>query len=66
MANAGAQFIMATHSPILLGIPNAEIISFDDGNIQQCQYEDTQSYQVMEMFINQRERMIERLLTEDF
>ncbi|MDK2962440.1 MAG: hypothetical protein PWP20_1566, partial [Eubacteriaceae bacterium] len=36
------------------------------GNIQQCQYEDTQSYQVMEMFINQRERMIERLLTEDF
>ncbi|WKY43914.1 AAA family ATPase [Eubacteriaceae bacterium ES2] len=66
MAKVGAQFIMATHSPILLGIPNAEIISFDDGNIQKCQYEDTQSYQVMEMFINQRERMIDRLLTEDF
>ena len=58
MAAAGSQFIIATHSPILLGIPDAEILSFDDGSVTVCEYEDTESYQVMEMFINNRERLI--------
>ncbi|MBO6209701.1 MAG: AAA family ATPase, partial [Schwartzia sp.] len=30
-ANKGAQFIIVTHSPILLGLPDAEILTFDDG-----------------------------------
>lgn len=58
----GAQFIIATHSPILLGIPEAEIFCFDDGRIHTCSYEDTDSYQVTEMFINHRERLLRRLL----
>ena len=58
----GAQFIIATHSPILLGIPGAEIFCFDDGRIHTCSYEDTDSYQVTEMFINHRERLMRRLL----
>lgn len=64
MAEAGAQFIIASHSPILLGIPDAEILSFDEGEIHPCGYEDTESYQVMEMFINNREILMERLLRE--
>ena len=64
MASKGAQFIIASHSPILLGIPDADIISFDEGMIHQCKYEDTESYQVMEMFINHRERIINNLLRE--
>ncbi|MCD7737971.1 MAG: AAA family ATPase [Lachnospiraceae bacterium] len=59
-----SQFIIATHSPILLGIPDAEILSFDDGQIHPCSYEDTDSYQVTEMFINNREQLLRRLLTE--
>ncbi len=61
-ANDMSQFIIVTHSPILLGIPNAEILSFDDGEIHQCTYEETDSYQVVEMFIKNREQVLKRLL----
>lgn len=61
-AKQGSQFIIVTHSPILLGIPDAEILSFDSGLVHRCEYEETDSYQVTEMFINNRERLLERLL----
>ena len=61
-ARDGAQFIIATHSPILLGIPNAEIFSFDNGKIHTCRYEETESYKVTELFINNRKRLLENLL----
>ena len=64
-ANEGAQFIIATHSPILLGIPNADIFCFDDGSIHACSYEETESYRVTEMFINNRERLLNGLLAAD-
>ncbi|MBQ9990970.1 MAG: AAA family ATPase [Lachnospiraceae bacterium] len=63
-AGQGSQFIIVTHSPILLGIPNAQIISFDDGAVHPCEYEDTESYKVTEMFINHREILLKRLLSE--
>ena len=64
LSRQGAQFIIASHSPILLGIPDAQILSFDDGVIHECEYEDTDSYQVTEMFINNREYFLGRLLDE--
>ena len=64
-AQNGSQFIMATHSPILLGIPDAEILCFDGGEIHPVSYEDTDSYRVTEMFINDRRRLLERLLSEE-
>ncbi len=64
-AQGGAQFLIATHSPILLGLPGAEILSFDGGRIHPCRYEDTGSYQVTEMFVNHREQLLRRLLEED-
>lgn len=63
-AKEGAQFFIVTHSPILLGIPNAEILSFDNGSIHTCSYEETESYQVTEMFINNRDALLNRLLEE--
>jgi len=62
--NDGSQFIIASHSPILLGIPNAEIISFDYGQIHSCAYEETESYQVTKMFIENKEAMLNKLLRE--
>ena len=64
-ASEGAQFIIATHSPILLGMPDAEILSFDCGKVHPCRYEDTDSYQVTEMFINHRRSMLKGLLSEE-
>lgn len=64
LAKQGAQFIIASHSPILLGIPGAQILSFDDGVIHECEYQETESYQVTEMFLNNREYLLRRLLEE--
>ncbi len=64
-AKEGAQFIIATHSPILLGLPGAEILSFDDGAVHPCEYEETDSYQVTSMFINDREQLLYRLLEDE-
>ena len=57
----GAQFFIVTHSPILLGLPDAEILSFDDGKIHPCSYEETDSYQITSMFINNREQILKQL-----
>ena len=59
------QFIIATHSPILLGYPDAEILSFDDGEIRPIEYEMTDHYQVTRYFLQHRERMLEQLFSEE-
>ena len=64
-AQAGAQFLIATHSPILLGLPDAQIFCFDEGRIHPCTYEDTESYRITEMFINNRRAVLNRLLADD-
>lgn len=61
-AKRGSQFIIATHSPILLGLPGAQILSFDDSGVHPCEYEETESYKVTELFINNKERLLENLL----
>jgi len=40
-----AQFIISTHSPIILGYPDAQILSFDDGQIHEVEFEDATSLQ---------------------
>lgn len=59
-----SQFIIVTHSPILLGYPNADILSFDEGAINPISYEDTQSYQITKMFINDRNQILRHLFEE--
>ena len=54
--------IIATHSPILLGLPDAEILSFDENGVHPCDYEDTDSYQITRVFINHRESLLRHLL----
>ena len=60
-----SQFIIATHSPILLGCPNANIISFDNGEISKIAYEDTDHYQITKYFLQHREKFLADLLRED-
>lgn len=59
-----SQFIIVTHSPILLGFPDAEILSFDNGAIHPIDYEDTQSYQITKMFISDRRQILRHLFEE--
>lgn len=63
-AKKRAQFIIVSHSPILLGTPDAQILTFDNGMVHECDYKVTDSYQVTEMFINNREQLLHRLLND--
>lgn len=60
----GAQFIIVTHSPILLGLPDAEILTFDDGELHSCEYEETESYKITEMYINNRRSVLDKLFND--
>lgn len=57
------QFIIATHSPILLGYPNATIYNFDD-DIEKIDYEMTDHYQITKYFLQNRERFLQELLKD--
>ncbi len=61
-ARENSQFFIVTHSPVLLTLPGAEILSFDDGCLHRIEYEETESYRISEMFINHREQVLKRLL----
>ena len=63
-AEAGAQFFMVTHSPILLGLPDAAILSFDGGPLHPISYEDTDSYRITSLFLSDRKRVLHDLLEE--
>ena len=64
-AGRGSQFLIATHSPILLALPGSAIFTFDDGPIHPCAYEETGSYQITKMFVNNRNRLLRELLAEE-
>ena len=49
--NQEIQFLIATHSPILMAYPGAQIFSFDDGAIRETQYRETAAYKVMARFL---------------
>jgi predicted ATPase len=59
-----AQFIVSTHSPILLGLPNAQILSFDETGIHPIAYQNTPAFQITRRFLNSPETMLQRLLDE--
>jgi predicted ATPase len=56
-----AQFIISSHSPILLGYPGAQIVSFDDGVVHEIQYEETAPMQIVRRFVNDRESFLDEL-----
>ena len=59
-----SQFIIATHSPILLSYPNAAIYRLDDSGIRKIDYEETEHYMVTKHFLNNYKEMIEMLLSK--
>ena len=64
-AHGSAQFLISTHSPILLGFPGAQILSFDDGSMREITYEDCPAVQIARRFTTDRERFLDELFRED-
>jgi predicted ATPase len=59
-----AQFIISSHSPVLLGYPDAQILSFDEGRIHEVKYEQIPATQIVRRFLNDRNSFLEKLLGE--
>lgn len=60
-----AQFIIATHSPILLGYPNATIYNFDREEIEKIRYEETIHYILTKRFLQNPEIVFKELFKDD-
>ncbi len=60
-----AQFIIATHSPILLAFPDAIIYEFTERGIAPVKYEDTEHYQLTRDFLLRRDRFFRELFKVD-
>jgi len=64
LARAGSQFIVATHSPILMACPDALLYACTSSGPERIKYSDTEHYQVMRDFLVDPSRMLKALLDE--
>ena len=65
LVGQGSQFLVSTHSPILLGYPGATIYLLTDDAITQVPYTETEHYVVTRSFLNNPEGMLRELLASD-
>jgi predicted ATPase len=61
MLQENAQFIVATHSPIILAFPDATILNLREGRIQRVQYEELEHVQLTKDFLNNPKRYLRYL-----
>jgi predicted ATPase len=59
-----SQFIIATHSPILLSYPRSKIIQFDEFGIREIALKDTDHFAVTRDFLNNHEARLQELLND--
>ncbi|RDY28991.1 ATP-binding cassette domain-containing protein [Romboutsia weinsteinii] len=64
LVNSGSQFIIATHSPILMAYPNAIIYEIDDKGIKEVEYEESQHYQITKAFLSNTSKFLDILIDE--
>ncbi|MCI8337026.1 MAG: AAA family ATPase [Peptococcaceae bacterium] len=59
-----SQFIIATHSPMLMAYPKGQVLQFTEKGIAPTLYQETEHYQLMKRFLNAPEQLLEYLLKE--
>lgn len=59
-----SQFIIATHSPILMTFPNAQILEFSKEDIKSVKYQDTEHFILTKSFLENPEKMLHYLLND--
>ena len=57
-----SQFIIATHSPILMAYPEADIYSLSGDGVRLTPYQETEHYQITKQFLDHPDRMLRYLL----
>ncbi|MEQ8672405.1 MAG: AAA family ATPase [Aggregatilineales bacterium] len=64
MVKQDAQFIIATHSPIIMAYPNATILQFTDGEVEQVAYDDLEHVTITRSFLNDPQAYLRHLMGE--
>ena len=62
LAKKGAQFIISTHSPILMTMPDSDIIQITDEGLKHVNYRETEHYQITLSYLQNPDRMLRELL----
>ena len=62
LVNNNSQFIISTHSPILMTFPNAEILEITEDGINSVDYKETEHFLITKRFMDAPEKMLESLL----
>lgn len=65
LVQKNSQFIIATHSPILMAYPHARILALDETGFNRIRYQETDHYLVTKTFLNDTDHMIKEILSED-
>ena len=65
LVNQKSQFIIATHSPIILGYPDAWIYQTTPSGLERVEYEDTDHFQITRNFLNRRQTFLDVLLEDE-
>lgn len=64
LLNRNSQFIISTHSPILMAFPGAAIYQLTDKGIEKISYTETEHYRITKLFLDCPERMFKHLFEE--
>ncbi len=65
LVKQGSQFLIATHSPILMAYPNADLFLLDENGISKTEYRKTEHYQITKRFLDSPERMLSALFSDE-
>lgn len=60
-----SQFIIATHSPILMAFPGAQILQLSENGIDEVEYKSTEHYIITKQFLEKPEQMLKYLFDEN-
>lgn len=64
LASQGAQFLIATHSPLLITCPGSDVYEFQEKGPRLVPYDQTAHFQIVRRFLNKPEEMLRALLGE--
>lgn len=61
VAKTGSQFIIATHSPIIMSIPDSEVFYFENGKVSKVDYKETEHYQLTKAILDNPDQVMKEL-----
>jgi len=65
LVSQGSQFVISTHSPVLLGYPDATIYALSDRGITKTRYEESEVFELTRSFLQDRNQFLRHLFDDD-